>query len=101
TVGFAQSHGRGHKEGVVQDVMVAQGCALGRSGGAAGELDVDGIVKLEFVSKFHEVCQASRACLLLHVSKSQHSRLMIATEMNDPTQSGKLCRAQPARLCVI
>ena len=36
-----------HEEAVVQDIVVAERRALGKAGGAAGELDVDRVVKLQ------------------------------------------------------
>jgi len=44
----------GNEQTVVQDIVVAECRALGKAGGAAGELDVDRTVELQLLGKCRE-----------------------------------------------
>ncbi|KPQ27789.1 MAG: hypothetical protein HLUCCX14_13620 [Marinobacter excellens HL-55] len=44
-----------HKIAVVEDVVVGEGGAFGVAGGAGGELDVDGVIKLQLVLALAEI----------------------------------------------
>src|SRR5690554_6300533 len=44
-----------HKVAVVEDVVVGEGGAFGVAGGAGGELDVDGVIKLQLALAFAEI----------------------------------------------
>jgi len=53
------------KIAVVEDIVMRQRDALGRSGGAAGELDIDGIVELQ---------RAVERCERVAVARTAHPR---------------------------
>ena len=80
---------------------MGQGGAFGRSGGAAGELDVDRIVKLESAPNILQPGAVSSASLLLYIRKPQYARFVVFTQMNDVTQSRKFSSAQLAWFRVI
>ena len=58
---LGQAHRAADEIAVVEDVVVRQRDALGRSGGAAGELDVDGIVELQGLAERGEFVAVARA----------------------------------------
>ncbi len=59
-----QCHGLGRKPGVVDDVEMTQRGTLGVAGGAAGELDIDGVIRVERGRQIFQsgmLCRASLA----------------------------------------
>ena len=51
-VPFGELHGLAYKIAVVEYIEMGQGCALGRPGGAAGELDIDRVIGLQRGGQF-------------------------------------------------
>ena len=58
---FGQAHGAADEIAVVENIVMRQRDALGRAGGAAGELDIDGIVELQRSGQFRQRLAVPRA----------------------------------------
>ena len=52
---FRDIHGLADKVAVIEDIEMGQGCALGRSGRAAGELDINGVIGLQDGGQFAQL----------------------------------------------
>ena len=73
---LGQAHRAADEIAVVEDVVMRQRDALGRSGGAAGELDVDGIVELQGLGQRGERVAVARAA---HARRPPRTRSCPAT----------------------
>ena len=48
---FGHTNSLTHKITIVEDIVVGQGCPFGEACGARSELDIDGVVKLQFAGQ--------------------------------------------------
>ena len=66
--------------------MVGERRALGRAGGAAGELDVDRIVELQRAGKLGELRAMALAADAEHVGKAQEAALLVVADADERRQ---------------
>ena len=76
------------EEAVVEDVVVRQRRALGRAGGAAGELDVDRIVELQLSADLaRAACARRRSRPCDTSSKRKKPRLLVGADADQRGQA--------------
>ena len=90
-------HGIADEAAVVDHVVVAEFSALGRAGGSAGVLDVDGVVGPE--AGFAGTQLGGRDALALgeHFAPAQHAGGRIASDVDDLAEIGQVFGLQLAR----
>ena len=72
--------------------------ALGRAGGAAGELDVDRIVELQRLAQRRDLFAMARSAHLRHVLEGEGAGCLRPADLNDRAQMRQPFRLQVARL---
>ena len=97
---LGEAHAVGDDPGVVDDVVVGQRRALGRAGGAGGELDVDRIVGVEGARHRFEAQRLRRTPELPHVAEPEHSRPGVVAHRNHDPQVRQPGRREPPGLAV-
>ena len=95
---LGEAHAVGDDPGVVDDVVVGQRRALGRAGGAGGELDVDRIVGVEGPRHRFEAQRLRRTPELLHVAEPEHSRPGVLAHRDHDSQVRQPGRREPPGL---
>ncbi len=100
-VALGQLHGVADKAAIVGHVVVAQLGALGLAGGAAGVLDVDGVVRLEARLTGAQLGGSDALALSQHGIPTQHPGRGILSEVNRMAEIGQLRGLQLAGRAVI
>ncbi len=85
-VAFAKAHRAADEIAVVEDVVVGQRHALGRTGGAAGELNIDRIVELQRLSERGELLAVPRAAHRSDVLERQRARAQRPADLDHRAQ---------------
>jgi hypothetical protein len=88
-VPFAEFHGLADEEGIVDDVVVGQGRGLRGSRGAAGELDVDGVVELQRGGEFSQPLALSLAGHARNFAVVEHAGAGLAVQANHESKVRK------------
>ena len=95
---LGQAHRAADEIAVVEDVVVGQRHALGRAGGAAGELDIDGIVELQRLAERRELLAMPRAAHAGDVVEGDRAGAERSADLDHRAQVRQLCRVQFAGL---
>jgi hypothetical protein len=90
---FGQAHGAAGEIAIVEDVVVGQRHTLRRSRGAAGELDVDGIVELQGCAEHSELLAMLCAAHARDFLKGNRAGCLRAADLDHDAQG-----RQPRRL---
>ncbi len=95
---FGQPHRAADEIAVVENVVMRQRHALRRSGGAAGELDVDRIVELQRLAKLGKLLAVPRAAHLRHILEGDGAGRFGAADLDHRAQLRQPRRLQFAGL---
>ena len=87
---FGELHRPGDEEAVVEDVVVGQRRALGKAGGAAGELDVDRVVELQRLGERGEVAALGVAAQTATSANGIMPACALLADGDDEPQIGEL-----------
>ena len=93
----AEAHRRTHADGVVDDVVVRQRGALRVAGGAAGELHIDRLVRLQRRADGQRRPHAGRVGQCVEFAPIHHARRGDVAQPDDQPQLGQPRAAQLAR----
>ena len=94
---FGQAHGAADEIAVVENIVVRQRHALGRARGAAGELDIDGIVELQRFGQFRQRLAMPRAAHPRHVLECDRAGRWRPADLDHRAQLRQPRRVQFAR----
>ncbi len=72
---IGEVHCTGCEKGIVHDIAMAQRCALGQAGRAAGELDVDCLIRIECPGDGIQACGRSTQLGFEQLVEAEHPRL--------------------------
>ncbi|GCC46801.1 hypothetical protein chiPu_0030737, partial [Chiloscyllium punctatum] len=95
---LGQAHGAAGEVAVVEDVVVGQRHALGRAGGAAGELDVDGVVELQARAERDKLLAVAFPAHLRDLLERNRARRRRSADLDHGAQLRQPRRAQLAGL---
>ncbi len=98
---LGQPHRLPDEEAVVQDVVVGQRGALGVARGAAGELDVDGVVELKDILQLLQLREMLVPRGIRDIAEVQHARRLVRAHPDDGPQAGDLVRVELSGLGVV
>ena len=97
---FGQPHHAAQEIAVVENIMMRQRDALGRSGCAAGELNVDGIVELQCAGERRERVAVAPAAYPRHLFERNRSGTNRPTDLDHRAQLRQPRRMQITWLCI-
>ena len=98
---LGQCHGAGDEAGIVDDIGVGEGGALGRAGGAGGELDVDRLVGIELAREIIEPQAMRRAADRHDVIEIQHALGLLRAHADHGLEPRQARAVEAARLAFI
>ena len=85
-VAIGQAHRLADEITVVEDVVMGERRAFGSAGGAAGELDVDGIVELQLRRQLREHGAMAVAAHAEHVVEAQEAAFLVVADADQRRQ---------------
>ena len=81
-VTLGELHRLAEEEAVVEDVVVGQRRALWKTGRAAGELDIDRIVKLQRIGEGGDALPFDIAAQIVNILEAQHAGDAVASDID-------------------
>jgi hypothetical protein len=96
-VAVGEFHRLGDEKAVVEDVVVREGRALRKAGGARGELDVDRVVELQFVGQRGEASALGGTGERRNIIEAQHAGHALHADADREPQGRQPRRGQLAR----